>query len=102
MTYNTRHSIWLNNPNDYSNLMKKTHLSPSGISFIDEAWGGFYKGGTYLLTGPKKSSRTLFALQYAHECVNKQETCLYFTTMRPKDLMINAASIEFDIQKKRG
>jgi KaiC/GvpD/RAD55 family RecA-like ATPase len=98
MSYNTRHSIWLNKPNDNGKLMKKLHLSPSGISFIDEAWGGFYKGGTYLLIGPKKSCRTFFSLQYARECVNKQETCLYFTTRRPKDLMINAASIDFDLQ----
>jgi KaiC/GvpD/RAD55 family RecA-like ATPase len=24
--------------------------------------------------------------------------CIYFTSMRPKDLMINAASINFDLQ----
>ena len=94
-----RHSIWQNSLNNYSKLMKKKiQLLPSGISLIDEAWGGFYKGGTYLLIGPKKSGRTLLGLQYTRECVSKQETCLYFTTMRPKDLMINAASIDFDLQ----
>ena len=98
MSYNTRHSIWPNKPNDNGKLMKKVHLSPSGISLIDETWGGLYKGGTYLLIGPKKSCRTLLSLQYARECVNSKETCLYFTTKRPKDLMINAASIDFDIQ----
>jgi len=73
-------------------------LVPSGISFIDEAWGGFYRGGTYLLVGPRKSGRTLIGLQFTKECVEQQEVCLYFTTMRPKDLMINASSIDFDLQ----
>ena len=32
------------------------------------------------------------------EAAKAQESCLYFTNMRPKDLMIQAASINFDIQ----
>lgn len=99
MNPSLRHNIWLkpvNNPNNY--MRKKIQLVPSGISFIDEAWGGFYRGGTYLLVGPRKSGRTLIGLQFTKECVEQQEVCLYFTTMRPKDLMINASSIDFDLQ----
>ncbi len=79
-------------------MKNKIQLLPSGISFIDNAWGGFYRGGTYLLIGPKKSGRTLLSLQFAMECASKKEVCLYFTSMRPKDLMIQAASIDFDLQ----
>ena len=79
-------------------MKNKIQLLPSGISFIDNAWGGFYRGGTYLLIGPKKSGRTLLGLQYAMECASNKEVCLYFTSMRPKDLMIQAASIDFDLQ----
>ena len=99
MNPSLRHNIWLkpvNNPNNY--MRKKIQLVTSGISFIDEAWGGFYRGGTYLLVGPRKSGRTLIGLQFTKECVEQQEVCLYFTTMRPKDLMINASSIDFDLQ----
>src|SRR3990167_7684398 len=99
MNPSLRHNIWLkpvNNPNNY--MRKKIQLVPSGISFIDEAWGGFYRGGTYLLVGPRKSGRTLIGLQFTKECVEQQEVCIYFTTMRPKDLMINASSIDFDLQ----
>ena len=99
MNPSVRHNIWLkpvNNPNNY--MRKKIQLVPSGISFIDEAWGGFYRGGTYLLVGPRKSGRTLLGLQFTKECVEQQEVCLYFTSMRPKDLMINASSIDFDLQ----
>jgi len=70
----------------------------SGISLVDQAWGGFYKGGTYLLIGPRKSGKTLLGLQYALQAARQKEVCLYFTTMRPKDLMIHAASIDFDLQ----
>ncbi len=51
-----------------------------------------------MLIGPRKSGRTLIGLQYAMECADQKEVCLYFTSMRPKDLMIQAASIDFDLQ----
>jgi circadian clock protein KaiC len=79
-------------------MKKKIQLVSSGISIVDNAWGGFYRGGTYLLVGPRKSGRTLLGLQFAKECIKQKEVCLYFTSMRPKDLMIQAASIDFDLQ----
>jgi len=50
------------------------------------------------LIGSRKSGRTLLGLQFAMECAAQKEVCLYFTSMRPKDLMIQAASIDFDLQ----
>ncbi len=79
-------------------MKQKIQLVQSGISLVDNAWGGFYRGGTYLLIGPRKSGRTLVGLQYAMESASQKEVCLYFTSMRPKDLMIQAASIDFDLQ----
>ncbi len=79
-------------------MTKKIQLLPSGIPLVDLAWGGLYKGGTYFLIGPRKSGRTLLAIQYAFECAQQKEVCLFFTTMRPKDLMIHAASIDIDLQ----
>lgn len=51
-----------------------------------------------MIIGPRKSGRTLLALQFALETAKSSEICLYFTNMRPKDLMIQAASLNFDIQ----
>ena len=79
-------------------MKKKIQLINSGISIVDKAWGGFYRGGTYLLIGSRKSGRTTLGLQFAKECIRQKEVCLYFTSMRPKDLMIQAASIDFDLQ----
>lgn len=80
-------------------MKKKVQIIPSGISLVDKFWGGFYRGGTYFLIGQHKSGKTLLGIQYAMECVKQKEVCLYFTTMRPKDLMIHAASIDFDLQR---
>lgn len=79
-------------------MKRNIQLVQTGLPLIDQAWGGFYRGGTYLLMGPKKSGRTLLGLQYAMQSARQKEVCLYFTNMRPKDLMIHAASIDFDIQ----
>lgn len=79
-------------------MKKNIQLIQSGISLVDQTWGGFYKGGTYLMIGPHKSGRTLLGLQYALQSAKNKEVCLYFTNMRPKDLIIHAASIDFDIQ----
>jgi len=79
-------------------MKKKINSINSGISLVDKAWGGFYRGGTYILLGQKKSGKTLLGLQYACESAKAGEVCLYFTSMRPKDLMIHAASMDFDLQ----
>ncbi len=79
-------------------MKQKIQLKSSGLPLVDSAWGGLYAGGTYLLVGSHKSGKTLLGLQYASECIKQNEVCLYFTSMRPKDLMIQASSIDFDLQ----
>ncbi len=79
-------------------MKKAVQLFPSGISIIDSAWGGLYKGGTYLLVGEKKTGKTLLAIQFAVESAKQKEICLFFTNARPKDLMIQAASIDVDLE----
>lgn len=79
-------------------MTKKIQIEQSGISLVDKTWGGFYRGGTYLLVGPKKSGRTLLGLHYAMEAARQKQVCLYFTGMRPKELLIHAASMDFDLE----
>jgi KaiC/GvpD/RAD55 family RecA-like ATPase len=79
--------------------MKKTiRLFHTGIPIVDNAWGGFYNGGTYLLVGERRSGKTLLSLQFAAETAKSKEVCLYFTNSRPKDLIIHAASIDIDLE----
>ncbi len=74
-------------------------LRRSGFNFIDKKWGGIYEGGSYIVIGSHKSGRTLLALQFAIAAAEEGEITLFFTNMRPKDLMIQAASLNFDLQK---
>jgi len=71
----------------------------SGFALIDQKWGGIYRGGSYVIVGPRKSGRTLLSLQLALESAKDNESCLYFTTMRPRDLMIHASSMNFNLKK---
>ena len=79
-------------------MSNKIRIIPSGFDFVDKSWGGIYRGGSYLIVGPRKSGRTLMGLRFALEAAQDGEVILYFTNMRPKDLMIQAASLNFDIQ----
>ena len=79
-------------------MISAIKLKKSGFNLIDNKWGGLYEGGSYLIIGARKSGRTLLALQAAIASAEEGETCLFFTNMRPKDLMIQAASLNFDIQ----
>ena len=79
-------------------MTQKIQLVPSGIPLVDLTWRGLYRGGSYFLIGPRKSGKTILALQFAKKCAEQNEVCLFFTSIRPKDLLILAASIDFDLQ----
>lgn len=78
--------------------MNRVNILSSGIPLVDDKWGGFYNNSSYLLIGPRKSGRSLLALQYAVECAKQKQVCLYFSSVRPKDLMILAASMDIDLE----
>ena len=79
-------------------MTQKIQLVPSGIPLVDLTWRGLYRGGSYFLIGPRKSGKTILSLQFAMKCAEQNEVCLFFTSIRPKDLLILAASIDFDLQ----
>ena len=71
----------------------------TGVDLVDRAWGGFYRGGTYLVYGRAASGRDLFALRFLQTGAEAGETCLFLSPARPKDLLIQAASIGFDLRQ---
>ncbi len=79
-------------------MKRSVRLINSGIQLVDNTWGGFYKGGTYLLVGERKTGKTLISIQYAVEAAKQKGTCLFFTNSRPKDVIIQAASIDVDLE----
>ena len=81
--------------------MKKNDTSqiiPSGNPLVDLSWGGFYRGGTYFLTGPKESGKTILALQFALNSINKLNRSLILTTSGINDLIINSSVINLNLQ----
>ncbi len=81
------------------NMMNKTvTLKSTGINSIDNTWGGFYNGSTYVINGPEKSGRTSLALQYAYHAALRGEVVVLFTDVRPRKLIVAAHSQGMNIQ----
>ncbi len=74
-------------------------LLPTGVDVVDRVWGGLYRGGSYLLYGRGASGRDLLTLRFTQTGAELGESCLFISTARPKDLMIQAASIGFDLRE---
>lgn len=73
------------------------HLS--GIDVIDNAWGGLYRGGSYLVYGRAASGRGLLTIMFARTGAAFSESTLFISPDRHKDLMIQAASIGFNLRE---
>ena len=73
------------------------HLS--GIDVIDDPWGGLYRGGSYLVYGRAASGRGLLTLMFARTGAAFSEPTLFVSPDRQKDLMIQAASIGFNLRQ---
>jgi circadian clock protein KaiC len=73
-------------------------LIKSGNPLVDATWGGYFKGGTYLLIGPPKSGKTILALQFALKARSNEDTSLYISTSKLNDLIINSSAINIDLQ----
>ena len=80
------------------NIMDRINIKPSGITLVDEKWGGMYNNSSYLMIGPRKSGRSLMALQFAIESAKQKQVCLFFSSARPMELMILAASANIDLE----
>lgn len=70
----------------------------TGVEPVDRAWGGFYRGGSYLVYGRVASGRDLLTLRFVQAGAFAGESCLFISPARPKDLMIQAASIGFNLR----
>ncbi len=71
----------------------------TGIDAIDRNWGGFYRGGSYLAYGRAASGRDLLTMRFTQVGVQMGESVLFLSPSRPKDLMIQAASIGFNLRE---
>ena len=80
------------------NKKAESKIILSGNPLIDNSWGGFYKGGSFILIGPTESGKTILALQFALNTSAKSERSLILSTAGMNDLTINSTIINLDIQ----
>lgn len=69
----------------------------SGIDVVDRTWGGLFEGGSYLVYGRVSNGRGLVSLIYSQTGTELGETCIFVSNERAKDLVIQAASVGFDV-----
>ena len=79
-------------------MQNNLQLVSSGISLIDEGWGGLYKGSNYLLIGGHKSGKTNFSLRFILEGAVQRERCIYFTSKTHNELFDQAVLMNPDYQ----
>ncbi len=71
----------------------------SGVDVVDEAWGGFYQGGSYLGYGRKASGRGLLPLFFTRSGIDDGQRCLYVTLDDFDALADRARSIRFELER---
>lgn len=72
-------------------------LTPSGIPLIDSAWGGLYRGGTYLLVGHARAGRMRYALANVRSCIDTGDRCLLISSREQDALIRHAHDVGFDL-----
>ncbi len=71
----------------------------SGIDVVDTTWGGMYQGGSYMCYGHASNGRGLLGMLFLQMGVVLEEKSLFLSPGRPQDWMIQAASINFDLEE---
>lgn len=69
----------------------------SGISAVDEIFGGIFSNRSFLVCGPSGSGKTMLGLRFTQQGIQQNERCLYLSTMVASDLSILSESLGFDI-----
>ena len=72
-------------------------LAPSGLSAVDDRWGGLRVGGAYLLVGRADVGRAGLALQIARAAVDGGGRCLIISPRAPEALAADGRSVGLDL-----
>jgi len=69
----------------------------TGVSFFDEAYGGFYRGRCALASGRSGTGKTLLGLQFILQGLRQDERCLILSAIPAADLTICAEALNLSI-----
>lgn len=71
----------------------------SGVDVVDRAWGGLFRGGSYLVYGRVSNGRGLLALAFEQAGVAMGERSMLVSNTREKDLQIQSTAIGFNVAR---
>ena len=66
---------------------------PIGIPFLDDRYGGTYRGRAMLVTGRAGSGKSVFAMQFLGQGLQLQERCLMLSARPAEDVAIQAEAL---------
>ena len=72
-------------------------LAPSGLTAVDDRWGGLRVGGAYLLVGRADVGRAGLALQIARAAVDAGGRCLIISPRTPEALAADGRAVGLDL-----
>jgi len=77
-----------------------TDKTPVGVlELLDKEFGGVFRGRPLLVSGPKKSGKTVAAFHFIARGLRMQEHCLILTAHSSADLIIKADSMGLEFTK---
>jgi circadian clock protein KaiC len=83
---------------DTQDGINKLDVGIEGLSII--TYGGLPRGRTTLITGTSGSAKTIFAIQFLAEGIQRGENGVFVTfEERPEDIRTNISSLGWDIRK---
>jgi KaiC/GvpD/RAD55 family RecA-like ATPase len=67
-----------------------TDKTPIGIGFLDQQYGGVFRGRPLLLSGPSKAGKTVAAFHFIQRGIRLQERCLMLSARPAADIVVQA------------
>lgn len=67
----------------------------SGVSFLDDIYGGVYAGRSFLVSGRSGTGKSTLGFQFVRQGLQQDERCLVLSTMAANDLSILAEALGF-------
>lgn len=76
-----------------------TDKTPLGIEFLDQQYGGVFRGRPLLVSGSVKSGKTISAFHFLRRGIRLQERCLMLSARPAADIVVQADAMGMDFSK---
>jgi len=76
-----------------------TDKTPIGIGFLDEQYGGTFRGRPLLVSGSAKTGKTIAGFHFVNRGVRMQERCLLLSARPSADIVVQADAMGMGFSK---